>query len=324
LMSLVLSNVTPKTQAYRWQANTGFDVVLAVIFWLYCSNCDIRRRNNEQGRFLLSPQKSHVVFPKKLALGVTIVMMVNLFIARIPAMYENYSQHDESGLFSYNTSLLLVAFSIITIGSCAWYWSLSYMMFNRELTAAPGNYNAIHDPTILMVSMTAQLEGAMDVLSTVMLMQLAAENVTRHLQFSSVMTRFIQLFVLLELLNAGQCFVLQVFLAGGENDTPMHLVKWKAVLRSIRAGIDIGVLSLRMVLWVKYGALSSVFLIKNLYNLVHTATQIERYWGVAMYPKYTLFTEAVAPADWYGLNKAEWRDATGSTIALQAQSGRAV
>ena len=115
-----------------------------------------------------------------------------------------------------------------------------------------------------------------------------------------------------------------MFLAGGTDDSPLHLVKWKAILRSIRAVIDLGVLTLRMVLWIKYHALSSVFLIKNVYNLIHTVSHIERWKGVRHYPKYTLFTESVAPKEWYGMSNSEWRDATGSTIALQAQSGRAV
>jgi len=142
-------------------------------------------------------------------------MMVNLVIARIPAMYENYAFfHSDGGFYSYSTALGLVAMSILTIGTGAWYWSVSFMLFNREFTATPGNYNAIHDPTIGMVSMTAQIEGAMDVLSTVMLMNLAAENATRNLGFSPLMNRSIQMFILLELLNAGQCFGFQVFLAG--------------------------------------------------------------------------------------------------------------
>jgi len=289
-----------------------------------CHCCRLVLRDSDKGRFVLYPQTSHVIFPKKLAFGVTMLMMVNLAIARIPALYENYAYFEETGFYSYSTALILVALSILTIGTGAWYWSVSYMLFNREFTATPGDYNAIHDPTIGMVSMTAQIEGAMDVLSAVMLMNLAAENALRNLGFSALMNRAIQMFILLELLNAGQCFGFQVFLAGGTEDTPMDLVKWKAVLRSIRACIDLGVLSLRLVLWVKYNALSSVFLIKNLYNLLHTFAQIERYIGVRAYPKYTLFTEAVNPADWYGMSKTEWREATGSTIALQAQSGRAV
>jgi hypothetical protein len=50
-------------------------------------------------------------------------------------------------------------------------------------------------------------------------------------------------------------------------------------------------------------------LIKNLYNLLHTGAQIERWSGVGRYPKYTLFTEFVPPADWYGMSKEEWRAA---------------
>ncbi len=339
MMSLFLSNVTPATQAYRWQSNTGFDIIFSVIFWLYCSNCNERRADTEQGRFMLYPQKNHVIFPKKLGLVLTALMLTNLFIARIPALYEHYPSFDKTGLYTYNNALLLVACSIISIGSCAWYWSLSYMLFNSHFTASPGNYNAIHDPTILMVSMTAQIEGCLDILSCVMLMQLAHENAVsvdgsggsepyddnhHTIAFSPLMNRTIQSFILLELLNATQCFVLQVFLAGGTDDTPLHLVKWKALLRSIRACIDMGVLGLRIVLWIHYNALSSVFLIKNLVNLIHTISQIERFVGVAAYPKYTLFTESVAPREWYGLTKAEWRESTESTIALQAQSGRAV
>lgn len=81
---------------------------------------------------------------------------------------------------------------------------------------------------------------------------------------------------------------------------------------------------LRIVLWVKYGSVSSVFLIKNLYNLLHTAAQIERWSGVWRYPKHTIFTEFVPPADWYGMSKEEWRAATSNTLALQARAGRTV
>jgi hypothetical protein len=45
-------------------------------------------------------------------------------------------------------------------------------------------------------------------------------------------------------------------------------------LRGARFFIDFGTFVLRMVLWVKYDAVSSVFLIKNLYNLLHTGAQV--------------------------------------------------
>ncbi len=111
---------------------------------------------------------------------------------------------------------------------------------------------------------------------------------------------------------------------GGHDDTPMDLVKWKAYLRLARGIIDFGTFVLRVVLWVQYSAISSVFLVKNLYNLIHASAQVERWNGVAGYPKGTLFSEFVPPADWYGMTKSEWREATSNTLAAQARAGRGV
>ena len=99
---------------------------------------------------------------------------------------------------------------------------------------------------------------------------------------------------------------------------------YTAYLRVARGVIDLGAFVLRLVLWIKYGSVSSVFLIKNLYNLLHTASQIERWSGVWRYPKHTLFTEFVSPADWYGMTKEEWRIATSNTLVAQARAGRRV
>jgi hypothetical protein len=74
--------------------------------------------------------------------------------------------------------------------------------------------------------------------------------------------------------------------------------------------IDLGVFLLRVVLWVKYQAISSVFLIKNLYNLLHTFALVERYFGGRRYPRATLFTLEVHPWEWYGMTSEEWRRAT--------------
>lgn len=169
-----------------------------------------------------------------------------------------------------------------------------------------------------MVAISTQIEGALDVLSCVTLMQLAP------LHLPDAVNGAVKFFCLFELFNASQSFALQVLLAGGQDDTPLDLVKWKAWLRALRGLIDFGCFILRLVLWIQYNALSSVFLIKNLYNLLHTYAQIERYVGVTKYPKYTLFTESVAPQEWYGLTKQEWRDATRATVVAQAQAGRAV
>ncbi len=76
-------------------------------------------------------------------------------------------------------------------------------------------------------------------------------------------------------------------------------------------------------IYVVFQAISSVFLVKNLYNLLHSSTQIERWMG-AEYPPGTLFSEFVNPAEWYGLTKEQWRACTGDTLALQAQAGRRI
>lgn len=156
------------------------------------------------------------------------------------------------------------------------------------------------------------------VLSCATLLQLAANNLPSHVNNA------ILVFCLLEMLNACQSFALQCTLSGGHDDTPLDLVRWTAVMRVLRAVIDTGAIVLRVVLWVQYNAVSSVFLVKNLYNLIHTATQIERYSGVKRYPKDTLFAEFVTPQDWYNLSKEDWRAATSDTVALQARSGRRV
>ena len=103
-----------------------------------------------------------------------------------------------------------------------------------------------------------------------------------------------------------------------------YLLLYSAYLRVARGVIDLGAFVLRLVLWIRYGSVSSVFLIKNLYNLLHTAAQIERWSGVWRYPKHTLFTEFVSPADWYGMTKEEWRVATSNTLVAQARAGRRV
>ena len=77
-------------------------------------------------------------------------------------------------------------------------------------------------------------------------------------------------------------------LSGGNDDTPRDLVKYNAYLRTARGLIDFGTVVLRVVLWIKYRAVSSVFLVKNLYNLIHTFTQVDRYLGVRYYPDVSM------------------------------------
>lgn len=180
------------------------------------------------------------------------------------------------------------------------------------------SYNAIHDPVIQMVSIASMTEGALDILSCSTLMQLASNNLP------SQMNGAIVLLSILEVVNGCISFGIQCSLSGGHDDTPLDLVRWNAYFRITRAFIDTAAIVLRLVLWIQYNAVSSVFLVKNLYNLLHTITQIERWQGVALYPKDTLFSQFVSPQEWYGLSKEQWRFATSETVLDQARSGRRV
>lgn len=167
------------------------------------------------------------------------------------------------------------------------------------------SYNAIHDPTITMVSISIQVEGAVDILSCTTLMALSLDT---HLPQS--IRGAIVLCCLLEILNAYQSFGLQILLSGGHDDTPKDLVKWKAYLRFFRGFIDLICLVLRTILWIEYDALSVVFLIKNLYNILNTSAQVERGFGVDKYPGTTLFVKYVEPHLWYGMDAIQWRNVT--------------
>ncbi len=180
------------------------------------------------------------------------------------------------------------------------------------------SYNAIHDPVIQMMATATMTEGALDVLSCSTLMQLAANGLPSEVNGAVVFV------CILEIINGCQSFALQIALSGGHDDTPMDLVKWNAFLRISRVFIDLTAILLRVVLWTQYSAVSSVFLVKNIYNLIHTITQIERWQSVNHYPKDTLFALYVPPSEWYGLTKEQWRYATSETIAAQARAGRSV
>jgi hypothetical protein len=162
------------------------------------------------------------------------------------------------------------------------------------------------------------IEGALDVVSCSSLLSLAVDELPRHINGAIIF------FSYLEILNACLSFAFQALLSGGHEDTPAHLVSWRAKLRVGRGIIDLGALVLRLFLWIEYDALTYIFLIKNLYNIFHTIAEIERADVVKNYSKEVLFTQFVRPQDWYGMTLQQWRASTSETIAHQAQAGRQV
>jgi hypothetical protein len=66
-------------------------------------------------------------------------MIISLLFARVPALFYSYDRlAASSSAWGFNDGLLLISMSIVPIGLYSTYWSLSYMLFRKEFTAAPG------------------------------------------------------------------------------------------------------------------------------------------------------------------------------------------
>ncbi len=296
------------TQAHYWFSLSIIDVFLAFLFAFYCRRV-WRKDTVHTPRHWCVPQEGFLFFPKKLAGVFSWVLGINMYVIRLPRLYLSYNALFDEGddlSTTYSNALITLSLSVVVFACFSSYWYLCNLMFHHEFTASPGDYNSVHDPLISMVGVTTQVEGAMDILSCVVLMQLAASQLG-----DDIINHCVILFCMLEMVNACLSFSLLVALSNGADDTPRDLIYVKARLRSVRAAIDLGVLILRLVLWIRYNALTSVFLVKNLFNIVNTLCQVERYLGSKNYPRYTLFTEAVPVHGWYGMTPLEWRRVTG-------------
>ena len=87
------------------------------------------------------PHEGFFLFPGKMAAIMSILLSVSLLGARLPAMYYHYASMADSGsglLYTYDNAMLLVVFSIIPLAFMGNFWAVSYMLFRKEFTAAPG------------------------------------------------------------------------------------------------------------------------------------------------------------------------------------------
>lgn len=67
------------------------------------------------------------------------LLVTSLLFARVPALFYSYGRlTNQQTEWGFNDGLLLISISIIPIGLYSTYWSLSYMLFRKEFTAAPG------------------------------------------------------------------------------------------------------------------------------------------------------------------------------------------
>ncbi len=80
------------------------------------------------------------MFPWAFSGGLTIIMFLNLFVARVPLIFYSYARlsgDDDAKIWTYDDALLAVNLSVVTFILGGIFWSLSYMMFRREFTACP-------------------------------------------------------------------------------------------------------------------------------------------------------------------------------------------
>lgn len=130
------------------------------------------------------PKKEFAMFPRGLGAFTGLLMSISLFSARVPVLYYNYDNFDKEGVnWSYSDAMFCLTMSIIPIALFGMYWSISYMVFRKEFTCSPGNYNAIHDPTITMVVISTNTEGVTDVISCAALMSLASNSFTNGIYY---------------------------------------------------------------------------------------------------------------------------------------------
>eukprot|EP01040_Poterioochromonas_malhamensis_P016140 gene16140-18251_t len=217
---LTIIVINTAVDSTKWVANLVFDIILCLIFIIYCRNIHTKSETNDPKWFFI-PKDRFFSFPFSLAAWLGAFMAFSLLGARIPGIYYNYSDMASSGvIWTYSNALLCISLSVIPIAFYNLYWSTGYMLFRKEFTAVPGNYNAIHDPAIQMMATSTMTEGALDVLSCATLMELAENNLPASVNGAIV------LFCILEIFNACQSFALQVTLSGGHDDTPLDLVRW--------------------------------------------------------------------------------------------------
>ena len=142
LMSWLLSYVSPPEQHFRWQFNVFTDCILCFWFLVYCRNICYRLYDRQNAAWYW-PQPGYHVFPNRMGIAISMLLMVNLFCARVPALYHNYANFapaNSDSFKTYSVALGTMVFSIITIGTWSMYWSIAYMLFNKEFTTSPGNY----------------------------------------------------------------------------------------------------------------------------------------------------------------------------------------
>jgi hypothetical protein len=87
------------------------------------------------------PHEGFFTFPGKMAAVLSIALGASLMGARLPALYFHYNSMADPASgesYTYDNAMLLVVFTIVPLACFGSYWAVSYMLFRKEFTAAPG------------------------------------------------------------------------------------------------------------------------------------------------------------------------------------------
>lgn len=144
LLSAILIKVSNGSNNNVWVANVVSDILLMIIFIVYFKNVYRQSAHSVHSTSFCSfmlPKESFVLFPAYPIAFFSTILMINMYGARVPAIYYNSANCAASGsglLWTYDNALLIVNLSIIVIGALATYWSISFMLFKKEFTRSPG------------------------------------------------------------------------------------------------------------------------------------------------------------------------------------------
>jgi hypothetical protein len=87
------------------------------------------------------PHAGFFTFPGGMAALMSALLGASLMGARLPALYYHYNSMAPTGSgesYTYDNAMLLVVFTIVPLACFGNFWSVSYMLFRKEFTAAPG------------------------------------------------------------------------------------------------------------------------------------------------------------------------------------------
>lgn len=87
------------------------------------------------------PHEGFFTFPGIMATVLSVLLGASLMGARLPALYYHYNSMAPEGSgesYTYDNAMLLVVFTIVPLACFGNFWAISYMLFRKEFTAAPG------------------------------------------------------------------------------------------------------------------------------------------------------------------------------------------